>query len=144
MAAHGGAGHWTKTGGGGAGGGGRAAELLTGIDAPFKRVSTTNDRGRATSVYESENGLTVTFTGRPGRMWARVTQTSSGAPVVDYTSRPVKNQRVVLDAAREIGRQANFRIPVQRWNEIMAKGSESARNRLKDLGSKARAASVYK
>lgn len=73
---------------------------LQGVDAPFKRGKD--------GVYRSENGLAVKFKRITSSLYAYVHHNSSDALVISFTSRPIKNRQVALEAARKMGTKFNF------------------------------------
>lgn len=75
---------------------------LQGVDAPFKRGKD--------GVYRSENGLAVKFKRITSSLYAYVHHNSSDALVISFTSRPIKNRQVALEAARKMGTKINFNL----------------------------------
>jgi len=75
---------------------------LEGVDAPFKRGKD--------GVYRSDNGLAVKFKKYGASIYAYVHHNSSDALVISYTSHPIKNQQVALEAARKMGAKINFNL----------------------------------
>jgi hypothetical protein len=79
------------------------AQIFNGTDAPFKR-----DKD---GVYRSENGLEVRLQKIGSNTYARIFHSSSDSLVHGFTNAPVRSVGVVLEAARNLGKNINFNLP---------------------------------
>lgn len=102
------------------GGGGRGGGVFSGTDAAFVRV-TSSDRE---SVYESSNGLRVRFAKSGANQWATVEHIASGTTVARLNSSPIRSQRVVLDAARTLGRRVNWGRSAAQLNRALRSSAD--------------------
>jgi len=108
-----------------------ADKIPAGIDSPFKRdkQSSTKD----TSVYKSDNGLTVEITKSGSYKYSKVIHTKSGKQIgeLSYRNQPLSgNTKDYLAKVQSVGSKVNFNITAKALQSI---GSGSKASDFQDL-----------